>query len=216
MKEFYKALASFQNEVPIIHKGTKGYNYSYADLATIIEKITPVLKKHNLGYTQLIQESKLHTTIFHTESGLSIESLTDLHFDILEYQEIEKIKYDKKSQKETKYKVTQLRGFEGMNEAQAYGSLITYFRRYTLTSMLGLVTDSDADARNKRIEDQNKELPVLHPNNKKDWDNIVKVLATKQYTLQQVQTKWTVSEEHYDQINTDIKTYISEQKQSTK
>ena len=50
--ELYKALAAFQQEVPTIHKGTKGYGYSYADLPTILTTINPLLKKHGLGFTQ--------------------------------------------------------------------------------------------------------------------------------------------------------------------
>jgi hypothetical protein len=33
-----------------------------------------------------------------------------------------------------------------MNDYQVMGSAFTYFRRYTLSSMLGLVTDKDIDA----------------------------------------------------------------------
>ena len=33
-----------------------------------------------------------------------------------------------------------------MNEYQSYGSGVTYYRRYALSSMLGLVTDKDTDA----------------------------------------------------------------------
>jgi spore germination cell wall hydrolase CwlJ-like protein len=32
-----------------------------------------------------------------------------------------------------------------MNEIQAQGSIITYLRRYSLSSILGIVTDADAD-----------------------------------------------------------------------
>ena len=214
MKEFFKSLAAFQHEVPIIHKGTKGYSYSYADLAEIIEKITPILKKQNLGfYQQLLSErahenyylDKLKTVIFHTGSGESIESEVRLPFDSLEYVEVEKIGKDKKP-----YKTHIIRGFDGMNIPQAEGSLITYFRRYSLCCSLGLVSDVDSDARNKRLEP--KELPTLSPENKKDWDNIVRVLATKQYTLEQVKTKWTVPEEHQERMNEDIKGYVPTKK----
>ena len=34
-ENIYKSLAAFQQEVQVIHKGTKGYGYSYADLPTI-------------------------------------------------------------------------------------------------------------------------------------------------------------------------------------
>jgi hypothetical protein len=32
MKHLFKALADFQQEVPVIHKATQGYGYTYADL----------------------------------------------------------------------------------------------------------------------------------------------------------------------------------------
>jgi len=50
MKEVIKAFAQFQKEVPVIHKGTQGYGYSYADLPTILEVINPLLDKHGLTY----------------------------------------------------------------------------------------------------------------------------------------------------------------------
>ena len=70
----YKALAAFQQECPVIHKGTTGHNYTYADFPTILEKINPLLKKHHLGFTQLLNEDGLKTIIFHTLSGEAIES----------------------------------------------------------------------------------------------------------------------------------------------
>lgn len=220
MKEFLKSLAAFQQEVPIIHKGSKSYSYSYADLAEIVEKITPVLKKHNLGfYQQLVSEKtfennyfdKLKTVIFHTQSGENIESEVRLSFDDLKYVEVEKKGKDGKP-----YKTMIIRGFDGMNIPQAEGSLITYFRRYSLSCALGLVSDVDSDARNKRMDDENQPLPELHPKNTKDWNNIIRVLATKQYSLKQVQTKWTVPEEYQDRMNEDVKAYIPETKTEKK
>ena len=35
MKNLFKALAGFQQEVPAIHQGTKGYGYTYSDLRPI-------------------------------------------------------------------------------------------------------------------------------------------------------------------------------------
>jgi hypothetical protein len=140
MKTIYKALADFQQEVPVIHKGSTGHNYSYADLPAIFEVINPILKKNKLGFVQPLVGNKLKTIIFHTESGESIESETDLPIDSLNYKEVEVTKNGVMTKK------TVLQGFEGMNKAQAIGSLITYFRRYAISSMLGLVTDKDTDA----------------------------------------------------------------------
>ena len=114
----YKALASFQQDCPVIHKGTTGHNYTYADFPTILEVINPILKKHNLGFTQLLIEDGLKTIIFHTISGEAIESNATIPQITL----------------------------RGMNEYQSFGSGITYYRRYALSAALGLVTDKDTDA----------------------------------------------------------------------
>ena len=74
MKNLFKALAGFQQEVPAIHEGTKGYGYTYADLKTIFKVINPIMAKHNLGFTQLVQGDAIKTIIFHTESGENIMS----------------------------------------------------------------------------------------------------------------------------------------------
>ena len=64
MKNLFKNLAAFQQEVPVIHKGTQGYGYSYANLSTIFEVINPLLKKHGLGFTQLVGHNEIKTIIF--------------------------------------------------------------------------------------------------------------------------------------------------------
>lgn len=116
--ELLTALANFQYECPIIHKTTKGYGYSYADLPTIIEKITPLLKKHNLGFTQVINGQTILTCVYHFPTGQSIESCAELFVGL---------------------------DFKGMNQLQVYGSQLSYMRRYALTTMLGIVSDSDTD-----------------------------------------------------------------------
>ena len=135
MKNLYKALANFQQEVPVIHKGTSGYGYSYADLPAIFEIINPLMKKHGLGFYQSVtvtnQDERFNnvqsikTVIFHVESGETIESYTAIP------QGVQLAK---------------------MNEFQVLGSAITYIRRYALSSMLGLVTDKDTDASGEQIK----------------------------------------------------------------
>ena len=124
MKNLYKALANFQQEVPVIHKGTSGYGYSYADLPAIFEIINPLLKKHGLGFYQSVNSDTLSTVVFHVESGEQIESHTAIP------QNVELAK---------------------MNQFQVLGSAITYIRRYALSAMLGLVTDKDTDASGEQV-----------------------------------------------------------------
>lgn len=119
MKNLFKALAEFQQSVPVIHKGTKGYGYTYADLPAIFEVINPLLKDHGLGFTQLMEGQSIKTIIFHAETGETLESSTDIPQGVI---------------------------LKGMNEFQVLGSAITYIRRYALSSALGLVTDKDTDA----------------------------------------------------------------------
>ena len=130
MKNLMKSLAEFQQECPIIKKletariKTKAggeYTYNYAGLPSIHEIIDPLLFKHGLVLSQPLEynESKafVHTILFHLESGEILESLVEIP------------------------KVT----FPGMNDYQAFGTGITYLRRYPLASILGIVTDEDND-----------------------------------------------------------------------
>lgn len=119
MKNLFKAIADFQQEVPVIHKGNAGYGYSYADLPAIFTVINPLMKKHGLGFMQPIMGDTLKTVVFHVESGETIESLTEIPKNVQ---------------------------LKGMNDFQVLGSAITYIRRYALSSLLGLVTDKDTDA----------------------------------------------------------------------
>jgi len=78
MKELYKALANFQQEVPVILKDTSGFGYKYADLPAIFEVINPLLKKHGMGFTQLVNGTQIKTIIFHVTTGETLESNTDI------------------------------------------------------------------------------------------------------------------------------------------
>ena len=133
MKHLFKALAAFQQEVKPIFKGTKGYGYSYADLPTIFDKINPLLEKHGLEFTQLIntheEDNYLNTIIFHVESGETLESNT---------------------------LIPQV-SLKGMNDYQSFGSGVSYFRRYCISSSLGLVTDKDTDASGEQVTVVKKE-----------------------------------------------------------
>jgi hypothetical protein len=133
MKNLFKSLAAFQQEVPVIHKGTQGFGYSYADLPAIFDKINPLLKKHGLGFTQLLNSKDgvnyLDTVIYHVETGESLESRTEIPSVSL----------------------------KGMNDYQSFGSGVTYYRRYALASSLALVTDKDTDASGEQV----KKLPAI-------------------------------------------------------
>lgn len=151
MVNLYKALAGFQSEVPVLHKDTSGYGYSYTDLPEIVRVITPILNKHGLAYTQLLNGNELKTIVFHVESGENIESVTPIPEESL----------------------------KGMNKFQILGSAITYIRRYSLSAMLGLVTDKDMDA--STLEDK-----IQRATTENELGNIFKSLSKDQQANSQV------------------------------
>jgi len=126
MKNIYKALANFQQECPTILKDTQGYGYTYADLPDIYKVIMPLLKSNGLGFTQILKDKGLETTLFHIESGEVITGYVEIPTNV---------------------------SLAKMNEYQVMGSAYTYYRRYALSSMLGIVTDKDTDATGEKTKD---------------------------------------------------------------
>jgi len=173
MKNLLKALANFQQEVPVIHKGTKGFGYSYADLPAIFEVINPLMKKHKLGFTQLLGDGNIKTIIFHTESGETLESEVTIPNNVV---------------------------LKGMNEFQVTGSAITYYRRYSLSAILGLVTDKDTDGSGGK---QDVAKPQAKPSNKKEvltqnhkqWSVVFKAVQEGTANTTYVKKKFTISKE---------------------
>ena len=175
MKHLFKSLSEFQQECPIIHKGTAGYGYSYADLPAIFTIINPLLKKYGLGFTQLIVGNQIQTIVFHVESGESIQSTIDIPQGVV---------------------------LKGMNEFQVLGSAITYLRRYALSAALGLVTDKDTDGAGVQddkpkvstkqaaapVEDDKPWLNESSPS----WSAVVESMKNG-YTINDVRKKFKVS-----------------------
>jgi len=171
MKHLFKALAQFQQEVPVIHKSTQGYGYTYADLPKIFEVINPLLKKNGLAFTQLInskeRENYLSTILFHIESGESLESNT-----LIPQVELKQ-----------------------MNLYQSFGSGCTYFRRYCLSSILGIVSDKDTDASGEQVKHEPKKPTITNERFQKAIDAIGKgeftteqLIATYSLTPAQLKT----------------------------
>lgn len=119
---FVKALAS----MPDVHKDktaqieTKSggkFSYSYADLASIIALVRPVLAKHGLAYAQatdtLADGTVSVTTRIYHEGG-HVESFGTLSLNA------------------------------GTDARQA-GGAVTYARRYSLCAALGIAPDEDTD-----------------------------------------------------------------------
>lgn len=157
----YKALAAFQQECPVIHKGAQGHNYSYADLPAIFEVINPLLAKHGLGFTQPLNGNSIRTVLFHIETGETIESVTDIPVDT----------------------------GSRMNLFQSAGSGITYFRRYAISSLLGIVTDVDLDAGKQTLSDERFSAAILR-------------IKKGEYTVKELKARFKIKPEQEEQIKT--------------
>jgi hypothetical protein len=159
MKHLFKSLAEFQQEVPTIHKATQGYGYTYADLPKIFEVINPLLKKHGLGFTQLINGTELVTIVFHVESGETIESKTAIPQGV---------------------------ALKGMNDFQVLGSAITYLRRYALSSILGIVSDKDTDAGGEQVKIEVKNESKKVAIDDKRLAKAIKAITEGEYTTDEL------------------------------
>ncbi len=164
MTNLYKALADFQQEVPTIHENTQGYGYTYSDLNKIFKTINPLLKKHGLGFTQLLNGNSLKTVVFHVKSGESIESNVEIPQGVQ---------------------------LKGMNDFQVLGSAISYLRRYSISAILGLVTDKDNDASGEQQPKQ-PQKPVLKAGSK-EFDNAFEKLNNGTITIEKIESYYTLT-----------------------
>jgi hypothetical protein len=136
------ALAAFHVECPKITKDTMNslFNKKYADLADITAIVNPILAKNGLSVVQVpVGMETLITMLLHS-SGQFIKSISELHcLDSV-------IRRGKDG--------NDVRGVT----PQAYGSALTYQRRYALSAILSLCIDDDDDGNRaqRAIREQNK------------------------------------------------------------
>lgn len=118
-----QSLVEAQAEFETLPKDKAGYGYNYTDLDTVISYIRPILKKHGLGFIQMLStlegnQPAITTRLIHS-TGEWLEDTTPLPA------------------------VQLAKG----NAAQNLGAAITYMKRYTLCAMLGISSDEDVDGK---------------------------------------------------------------------
>jgi len=134
-KSLLESLADFQDEmlnVEII-KNTEAYGYKYAELEDILNIITPILRKHKIGYYHLMG--------YDQSTGKNIVFTTIYNLNSTEDKLTSKTLVDDKAV------------LAKMNRFMVEGAASTYFRRYQLTLMLGLTSEKDTDAGGMRTKD---------------------------------------------------------------
>ncbi len=129
-----KALVKAQAEMPAAKFNATNpfFKSKYADLGSVIETARPVLAKHGLAILQPVVSSGngrigIRTMVIH-ESGEFISS--DVYIPVLDEK--------------------------GKSLVQSAGSIISYLRRYSLSSTLGIYADEDTDATSGKKEEKSK------------------------------------------------------------
>ena len=160
-----QSLVEAQSEFATLPKDKVGYGYNYTDLDTVISYIRPILKRHGLGFIQMLStlegnQPAITTRLIHS-SGEWIEDTTPLP------------------------PVQLAKG----NAAQNLGAAITYMKRYTLCAMLGISSDEDVDGKKAPSDTRgnNRDVPAQKQNNgpaggpdtKEEHDTIKHLLDAK-------------------------------------
>ena len=129
IKNIAAAQLAVQKEIKDISKDSTGYGYKYTSFDKLVQYLRPLLAKHGISFVQMPlggspghDDGKgtvgLQTLYMHAESGEWITNAI------------------KSPVAESK----------GMNTYQSIGSAITYFRRYSLSSFVGIASEEDVDA----------------------------------------------------------------------
>jgi len=137
INELVKALIEVQSNLkPVPLDGVNPYFKSkYATLHSVWEECRPLLSKAGLAVTQTLESN----------NG-TVSVVTTLYHTSGQW----------------------IKGKLGMtpakNDPQAIGQIITYFRRYSLGAMLGIVTEEDTDAEiGQHKQDKPKQPPPREP-----------------------------------------------------
>lgn len=144
---FTKSFQAFQNEVESVTRNAKNPQFAskkYADISAIIEEIKEPLFNNNLSFVQFPGTN---------ENG-ALTMTTRIMHNSGEYME-------------STFSMTPTQ-----NTPQGVGSCITYMRRYSLSSILGLSTeDDDANAASAPVAKATYTPPVARPTPKYETDS---------------------------------------------
>ena len=124
MKTLSKKMWDIKLSLKKIKKATKGFKFQYTNLPDVEKNLRPLLVEHKIGY---------RFRLTHQDEG-NILILQIFNEEGTEESEAHSLLIPKGAV------------LAGMNEYQALGSGITYFRRYLLVTAFGIITDDDADS----------------------------------------------------------------------
>lgn len=171
-KNVYEALSRFQEECPTFAHNAKGYSYKYVDLTEILRVIKPILTKHDLILMQPLDRTGIETQLHHVPTGTEISSFVEIP------QGVE---------------------LRGMNAFQAYGSAITYFRRYSIISLLNISSDKDLDASGEQIKKPSVNIPKRKLS-ATEFSNALEAIEKGDYTKEELRQNFELNNEQLKSI----------------
>lgn len=138
IKELAIALNKAQAEFSPAPENAQSNRNKYADLGSIIETVKPILAKHGLSISQLVEGNANEvgiTNLLMHDSGEWLESYISMPIG----------------------------DAKGNSPAQAAGSIISYLRRYSLAAALGVYSGDDTDGNAPRPQEKKASAPVAAP-----------------------------------------------------
>ena len=169
----YKKLLEVQKEVGAISKDSKNpfFKSKYFDINQLIEHVQPVLNKHGLVLIQPIKDNKVGSIIFDSDADKTgVDEYVDSCLELPQ-----------------------------LNDPQKLGSCITYYRRYTLASLLGLQAEDDDG---NKASKPSKPKPVEKVKiTKEAYQKAVQMLGEKKVTLDQIKSKYILSKEQEETLS---------------
>ena len=84
-----------------------------------------------------------------------------------------------------------------LTDPQKVGSCISYYRRYTLSSLLGLQAE-DEDGNGLKSKPKPKQLPKITP---EAYQKAIVAISEKKVTLDQIKAKYSLSENQEKELN---------------
>lgn len=154
-----KALCKVQGQLKDLQKDKQGYGYKYATLESTLSMARPILEKEGMSVIQTNgNENQLITVttrLLHS-SGEWIQGAGGVEFQKL----------------------------QGMNNAQSVGAIITYLRRYQISSMLNITSEEDLDSKvEAKQKTKNNHVPADNPPSLNEYLKMRSVKDSKGFAL---------------------------------
>ena len=154
------ALARAQAEMPVaVFDATNPFLKSrYASLGAVIEASRPILAKHKLSLVQFpVSESR------RAGEGAGSTLAGGTHCPTTDYIGVESILTHESGEFIAERIVIALTEEKGKSRVQAAGSTLTYLRRYSWASILGMYSDEDSDGSSPVQAFAPRTAPALPP-----------------------------------------------------